>query len=200
MLILIAMTWGLLSAMSQDHENSLWTNRGAHAHSNKQGVCAFTVHADSRGPLAVFGVYKTENDSSRYGYLVLFEPGKKGKEPCKIQKNFDSGRTTESSTDVAGEMKWGNHQLKIKWNFSVDERTGRVDQNEFMLNGKQHGRSGSRLFVASVVDGKLKVEPIKAKLPSKVPDVTDTANWTRTIQQAIQEAKNSSPEIAKLLN
>ena len=168
----------------------------AHVCSEDHGLCPLGVLSDEKGPRAIFGVYETNQGKTKYGYLVLFQeqtlPVK------KMTKIVNNSITTESSTEVEVRLAWNDCSMSLQWNLDIDESTGRVKQDEFRIDQKTVDND-PRLFVAKLEGNRVKLTPVKGKFPSKVPDATDSSDWTNTILAAVEEAKKSSGQIGQLL-
>jgi hypothetical protein len=152
-------------------------------------------------PLVWFGASKPNDGKSQFLYLLIF------KTPADFNgmKGFGlSGEGRGSSREgVQGTLavEFQKKKVEVSYKFPVDPKTHAVLKQTLSVGGLEVKEGEPRVFVVDLTGEKVKYTPVKVELPKDAPDVNKerSQEWGDAIQRTIEQLKNDSGELKKLL-
>jgi hypothetical protein len=157
------------------------------------------VTRDDR-PLICFGVQKRPADKGRFTYIILFSPTAP-KSGFSVEAAGKSDGGNGDSADVSAKFKLKEFELTVAYSFSSDKTTGALTSEKLLIDGQEVATQPTPVFLAERVGDKTMLTPVKVKVATLPPDLSDEKKdlYPFSLEQTIAALQKESPEVAAFL-
>jgi hypothetical protein len=177
-------------------QNLLLVGAGAEAH----GYCGLCVLDREGVPIACFGLNKRPNEKTLYAYLLLFktpatQPG------GGVGTADGKGVSTNFSLDTEATVMFNGKKVAVGYRFTADEKTNTLTSETVKLGGEAVKPDAPRIHLVDLTRQKVTFVPVRGEVAVEVPDLTDPdqKTWAKSVDRAIEQLKEKSPEVKKFL-
>jgi hypothetical protein len=169
---------------------------GADAH----GYCGLCVVDHGGVPVACFGLNKRPKEKTQYAYLLLFKAP--AAEPGGSVGTVDGkGSSTTFSLDTEATVTFNGKKVTVAYRFTADEKKNTLTSDTVKLGGQEVKGDAPRIHLVDLTRREVTFVPVKVDGSVEVPDLTDRDHktWARSVDRAIEQLKEKSPEVKKFL-
>jgi hypothetical protein len=160
------------------------------------GAAPAALYIDAGRPVAAFGVVKARGQPDAYSYFIVFKT-----DPAAKTATFRSGGE-QSGTDakVTGAVHVGGaERWTYKFEFAMDETTGKVTKEVLTAGGKEYKLAEARVFLVDLTAEKPTVKAVKTTPPKPVPALAKDLGWIEDVAKAAAQLRADSPEVKAFL-
>ena len=153
----------------------------------------------SGSPGVMFGMARKPGGEREFAYIAILQH--RATATSKLDRSSDVNFTggEKRSVTMNDGIGIGGQRVDLKLVVEIDSRTKMVKREHLTFGGKEVDLGKGRLFLVDLRAETPKWEQVQAKLPTKLPDPTETKGVRELVKRVFDELPKESAEVREFL-